>query len=404
MTPDPKSHGDGTALFAELARVVAALAAQDGLRSFSLPYPREAQRALDRAVLHCLDRGRTPPRSLPELLSWCREHPAGGPLFRVPAALVSPGATLIDPVGHMPTRTCLEVASSGPEGRVEQEAVRLLAELAAACGSVDAYERCRRFLANRPAIGQRDRFAGREPWSTAVWNRVRHLYEAVPEALLHRRTLALCGTCGLPALAAREKPRASAARGGPDPSAVRGAPDPSTGHRPGRWCESEDCPPDVPFRLVRDPGHTLLLRRSLRVFLALPGPTEHAALAALDRAGAGHELIPAGLGMYRVTGAGPRVCFLRADDRREPALLAARVAASPEALDGPVLVVTPGPRAERDGYRAAFTAALRDTPVRAVLTTPEDLVRRARTLRVTPDAPDCPDAPNPPSGTETDHA
>ncbi|MCX4968908.1 hypothetical protein OHA98_29925 [Streptomyces sp. NBC_00654] len=359
-TGPPAGSHQGEELFAELARVVAETSGQERLRSFSLPYPRDAQLALDRMVLHCLGQGRTPPRSVPELLSWCRRTTAGDPLFRVPPDQVSPDATLVHPVGAMPTRTCLELASAGPRGRIEQEAISLMAGLEARCGSAVEYRRCRSFLMDRPLVSQTDRMQhGRGRWNKAVWDRVKGLYGPVPESLRCGRTLFLCGTCGLPARNGDER-----------------------AGRPGAWCEKEDCPPGIPLRLVRDPGHALLLRRSLRVFLALTGPTERAALAELTRAKAVHEFSPSGLGSYRIRRADVPDRLMRVYDRQQPALLAARV---DESADGPspvTFVVVPRRRADDPVYRAAFEKAVHTGPRgRPVLTAPEDLVRDVRACR-----------------------
>ncbi|MFC9863162.1 MULTISPECIES: pPIWI_RE_Y domain-containing protein [unclassified Streptomyces] len=356
----PTGSHEGAELFAELARVVAAAASQDRLRSFSLPYPRDAQLALDRMVLYCLGRGHTPPRSVPELLSWCRRTTAGDPLFQVPPDQVSPDATLIHPDGAMPTRTCLELASTGPRGEIEQEALSLMAGLAARCGSPVEYRRCRSFLMSRPLISQADRMHGRGRWNKAVWDRVKGLYGPVPEYLRCGRLLVLCGTCGLPARKGDER-----------------------AGRPGTWCEKEDCPPGVPLRLVRDPGHSLLLRRSLRIFLVLAGPTERAALAELTRAKVVHEFSPAGLGSYRIRGAGAPDRLMRVYDRQQPVLLASRINESTAGPSAVTLVVVPRKQAGDPAYRTAFAKAVETGPHgRPVLTTPEDLVHdvRARTI------------------------
>ncbi|MEU7226767.1 hypothetical protein [Streptomyces chrestomyceticus] len=353
---------DGTALFTELARVVTALSGLERLRSFTLPYPCDAQLALDHTVLYCLARNRTPPKSVPELMSWCRVNTAGGDLFRVPPAFVTPEATLIDPVGMMPTRTCFELASFGPLGQVEQEAIGLLEALEARCGSVEMYDRCRRFVMEWPVISQSDRFRKQGSWKSAVWNRVKDLYEPVPKCLIHRRSLARCGTCGLPALPPG-KPVADAQH----------------------WCESGNCPPGVPTRLVREPDSALLLRRSLRVFLALPGPTEQAALDELTRAHVGYEFVPGGLGTYRTDDIGGRTCFLRAYDRQQPALLAARITDSFVDLTGLAVAVVPRRLTDRPDYRTAFEAAMgADLRERVMLTSPEDLVSSMRATQKTP--------------------
>ncbi|MFL4496642.1 hypothetical protein ACJ6WD_36180 [Streptomyces sp. VTCC 41912] len=350
------SEGVGSEIFRELARMVATLAEVQGLRSFALPYPGLAQRALDRTVMHCLDVGETPPRSLPELWEWCRTRPAGDPLFAVPASLVTPGATLVHPVGRMPTRSCLEVASHGPDGGVAAHAHALLGELEARCGTDERYQQCRRFLARHPVVHQRDRFG--LGWSKAVWSRVKDLYGPLPESLLVDGDFLGCPSCGLPALS----------RDGTVPVPGPSATDADI------WCEGEECPRDAPPELIREPDQARILRRSLRTFLALPHRTEEVALDALDRAGIDHEALSGPLSAYRLRDTGPEIVDIQVYDRLQPALLAAHLTDSAPPADR-TLVVVPNALAGRNCYREAFADAL---PAllrkRLVLTTPVDLV------------------------------
>ncbi|MEU8932899.1 hypothetical protein AB0D30_23840 [Streptomyces sp. NPDC048409] len=352
----------GDELFFELARVVAALAEVPGLRSFALPYPGYAQRALDRMVMHCLDIGETPPKSLPELWEWCRTKQAGDPLFAVSASLVTPDTTLVHSVGRMPTRSCLELASYGSGEGVAALACTLLDNLEARCGTVERYRQCRSFLARHPVVHQRDRFG--LGWSNAVWSRVKDLYGPLPESLLVDGVLLRCPACGLPAL-----------------TRDRTVPGPSTTDAD-LWCEGEECPRvDLP-ELIREPDQVWILRRSLRMFLALPYQTEAAARGALDRAGVDHEPLPGPLSAYGLRDTGRGAVDIQVYDRLQPALLAAHLTESAPRADR-TLVVVPDALAGRNSYREAFTDAL---PVllrdRLVLTTPGDLVPdlgRART-------------------------
>jgi hypothetical protein len=359
-------------LVLELARAIIALAEQNGLRSLSLPYPHTAQLALDRVVLYCLDRGRTAPRSLAELLSWCTGPGHAHPSHRRGPAPVHPELWLIDPVGLMPTRRCLELAPPGRAGRVEQDAVDTLTALERRCAFADRYSRCRRFLARHPVISPPDRFGPRR-WDAVVWNKVKDLYEPVPESVLTRGVLRLCGTCGLPARAPGDERE-------------------STGTT---WCEAEDCPPRVPFRLIRKPGECKILTRALRAFLAVAARTEQEVLDTLGRIGARYSLLPgSGLGTYRVIGAGPRRCLLQVHDRHEPSLLAGRAGASLAEVTDLALIVVPRRAADRPGYRTAFEAALsEERRSRLILTTPDELERRLRSLdRPAPDLREDPDA------------
>lgn len=355
-TPDVPA---GTDLFCELARVVVELAELEGLRSLTLPYPPAAQHALDRIVLHCLNRGEAPPSGLPELLEWCRCRPSGDPLFQVSGSFVTPDTMLVHPVGLMPTRACLELASHGPDTGVEGEALALLSALEARCGSAELYRRSRRFLACHPVVQQRDRF--QLGWDKVVWSNVKDLYRPVPENLLAGGTFLRCLTCRLPALLRdRKVPVQGPPVSGPD-----------------SWCEGETCPHGVSLELIRDPTQAWLLRRPLRVFLSLPREVEEAALGALDQAGIGYDALAGDLNGYRLRAAGSGGCIIQVHDRVQPTLLASRYSDMATRLPGLTLVVVPSRFAERDDYRAAFTAALPDEiRDRVLLTAPTDLVSR----------------------------
>ncbi|MER8231456.1 hypothetical protein [Streptomyces sp. NPDC094049] len=352
----PENGRAGSELFRELARMVTSLSEEEGLRSFSLPYSGLAQRALDRTVAHCIDIGETPPTSLPELWEWCLRRRADDRLFKVPASFVTPETTLVHPIGRMPTRACLEVASHGPIGGMAGEARVLLNELEARCGSTERYQACRRFLARRPVVHQRDRGPG---WNRAVWSHVKDFYRPLPEFLLVGEVFPYCPTCRLPAR----------------PS------DPTT-DLPGQpssheklWCEGEECPRDHGFELIRDPRLAMVLRRSLRAFLVLPYLVEEAALGALDNAGIAYTPVSGQPAAYRLPGVGPGTPEIRVYDRLQPALLAAHIADSVNSASRTIVVV-PQRNADRAGYREGFTEAL--PPAlrgRVVVTTPADLVR-----------------------------
>ncbi|MGW1431256.1 pPIWI_RE_Y domain-containing protein [Streptomyces sp. NPDC002431] len=344
----------GSELFRELARMVVALAEIQGVRSFCLPYPGIAQRALDQMVNHCLDVGETPPRSLPELWEWCRTRPADDSLFAVPAYLVTPGTTLVHPIGRMPTRSCLEIAYHGSDKGAVEHPLALLDDLEARCGRGEHYRQCRRFLASHPVVLQRDRFA--PGWSKSVWSRVKILYDPLPESLLADGKFLRCRFCGLPA---RLRDRA-----------VSGIPVTDADI----WCEGEECPRDEPPEVIREPEQAWILRRSLRAILALPNRTEEATREALDCAGIRYEALPGILSGYRPSDSSARTVSIRVYNRLQPALLAEHLSSNMPAVDH-VLVVIPDPLAGRNGYRETFTDAL--PPVlrhRMVLTTPANLV------------------------------
>ncbi|WP_314172594.1 pPIWI_RE_Y domain-containing protein [Streptomyces winkii] len=347
----------------ELANVLVELGEEAGLRSFLLPYPSAAQRALDRMVLHCLGHGQVPPKGLPELFEWCRHRSVSDRTFEIPPALIFPEATLVHPVGLLPTRTCLELASAGTDGGPEEAARDLLTELAGRCGSEERFHRSRQFLALNPVVCQGDRFArgpGKRSWSKEIWSRVKDLYRPLPKALTAEGTLLRCGTCRLPALlSGRRVPDRRTAVSGPE-----------------TWCEGETCPSGIPMDLIRTTDGVQLLVKPLRNFLSLPFRLEQAVLADLDRAAIGHQALPGELSAYQLQGIGLSFRRLHIHDRVQPALLADRFGRFGDATS-PVAVVVPEELARSARYRAAFFQALPD-PDQVLLTGPVDLVARLR--------------------------
>ncbi|MFB7471187.1 hypothetical protein [Kitasatospora sp. NPDC056184] len=345
---------DEVALYCELAEIVSELGDESGLRSFLLPYPPAAQRVLDRVVLRCIDLGLPPPKSLPELLEWCRSTPIGGRLFEIPPTLVLPDAPLIHRNGLLPTRACLELASAGVKGGPEETARSLLTELEGRCGSAERFHKVRQFLGRNPVVHRRDRL--RRGWSKEIWCRVKDLYRPVPESLTVEGTLLCCGTCRLPALLGGRRVPDQRAASGPD-----------------TWCEGESCPRGISMELTRTTEGVLLLNKPLRAFLSLPFRLEEVVLADLDRAGVGYQALPGELSAYRIQGAGLSVCRLHIHDRVQPALLAARFSGFTE----PVVVVAPEELAGAARYRAAFTRALA-APGQVLLVGSGDLITRLR--------------------------
>lgn len=74
MIPDWLENPD-VVLLRDVATAVARLDEVGQLDSFALPYPPDAQRALDRLVLACLRGGAQPPTGVPEMIGWCRTRP-----------------------------------------------------------------------------------------------------------------------------------------------------------------------------------------------------------------------------------------------------------------------------------------------------------------------------------------
>ncbi|MFD9537663.1 hypothetical protein [Streptomyces sp. NPDC060010] len=319
-------------VLALLARALIILSRAQPPHAFALPYPPVAQSALDQIVLLCVLQDKDPPESLPALISWCRHRTVGQLPVHVPAHVVTPEARLLSPRAAYPTRTCVELASYGPQGLVEQQAARLLTRLAGGCPSPALFRECRDFLRGHPVLFRpQDR-------ETPVWEHVHHVYTAAGSDQL------FCTACGLPATRAT--------------------------------CEREECLTEIPSPQVRPtPEGALLLDPALRTFLCLPAPTEHAVLQSLTERGVIVDLHDPGLGLFRLrSAAGTEPRLLGVYDRRHPALLAARASELLSASDGTLIVAVPDHHIRRPGFREAFESCLdTDTGPRVRLTSPAAL-------------------------------
>lgn len=154
--PDWDSHA-GVPLLRGVVQGVLDLAEVGDLHSFKLPYPPEAQRALNEITLCCLVRGARPPRSLPDFLSWCRERPVEDWPIELPPDAVAPDQYLIDDESSHPTTFCYEWAMEGPDSSVRDEVHGLIqsaADLCAQAALPESYPVFRRLLVEQPVLDQ----------------------------------------------------------------------------------------------------------------------------------------------------------------------------------------------------------------------------------------------------------
>ncbi|MFE4358408.1 hypothetical protein [Kitasatospora sp. NPDC056800] len=295
--------------------------------TFRLPYPSSLQLALDRVVLDALLRRAPAPRSVPDLLSWCRGR-APEEWLSLPGDFLVPGSRLIHPDAGEPTRTCAELASLGPDGVLEQEAQSLLARLSDSCGGPARFAQCRDFLIDRPVLLRFDPMELLQPSLAHTWRLVKDLYGPVPSHFPSEGLVHCCSGCGLLAEA-------------------------DTGDGP--WCEG-GCAPEVrKLETSHRPGQTRVLPLALRLFLALPGRTELKVRAHLGtRSG---PLVTA-LGVHQIPAHDGVARAYQVQDREQPVPAALRAAEVAAALDVRLDVVVPDDRAANPVYRRAFEWAL----------------------------------------------
>ncbi|MFI5617381.1 hypothetical protein [Streptomyces sp. NPDC051567] len=334
-------------ILALLARALVILSRSWLPHAFALPYPREAQSALDRVVLYCMAHSVEPPENLPALVGWCRHRTIGQFPVRPPSRLVPPEARLLVPETGVPTRTCAELASYGRHGLVEQRANRLMAHIEARCPTPSLFRECRSFLLTHPVVPDG---RGGDP---RVWEQVRRVYSPAGTGQL------LCTGCGLPA----HRPTGGSGRNAPSVP-----------------CEREDCATELPPpRVDTAPDGALLLDPALRTFLCLTAPTERAVLTGLTVHGVTVEPHEPARSLFRLTSpAGQEPRLLGVYDRKHPGLLAARVSELLSHVDGTLIVAVPDHHIRRPGFREAFESCLDVAAVpRVRLTSPAGLGRPA---------------------------
>lgn len=318
-------------LLAAVSRGLIELAQVTQVATFRLPYPPGLQLALDRVVLAGLTRNQPVPGGISELLSWSRKRsPAAWWPLELPDGFLSADARLLHSDSKEVTRTCAELASWGPDGVLEQEAVALLTELAETCGTVERFAACRDFLMRRPVILQYNPIEFLSPAVAHTWKLVQGFYGPVPDRFRIDRTVYRCSECSLLA-----KPLAK------DMS----------------WCEGGCQPTERVVESTRQPEQSRVLPLALRLFLALPGRTEQAVRSRLPSQ---PRLLPRGLGLYELVSPGGGTLVFQVQDREEPVLAALRAAETAAGLSGLLHIVASHRLVSSPGYRKRFEGALPD--------------------------------------------
>lgn len=330
---------DGIALLRTLAGGLIELEKKTALDAFTMPYPAEAQRALDRTVLACLLREAEPPQSLAELVDWCATRPLSDWPLDLPAGTVGPNDFLLDPDCGRPTELCHEWAERGRDAageHLDREVIRAALRLCREYGEEEAYSSFRGLLVNRPVLTSAESF---EVSADLAMEPVRELiswiYEPVPASYLNDGAYATCGRCRTLLTPTRDG---------------------------GWWCERDRCrrqgPPPIGRHLhPNEVGEVLQLRRPLRQFVTGPGRAETDLAQALTGLGLSVRMWP-GFDSYdlRVTFPSGLVWAIDVKDWASPRLLGR--AARPVRPDPPydeAFWIVPGHRvADRPGYIETF--------------------------------------------------
>lgn len=293
-------------LLRDVATAVVRLDEVVQLDSFTLPYPPDAQRALDGLVLACLRSGARPPAGIPEMIHWCRTRPLRSwPLDALPADLFSGGNRLIDPDSGKPTQLCGELEVKGVGNSTGRQYVQLvISEAMSACRAVNSpqsYTAFRRLLVTRPVLTEAEwPDISTDLYLDPVQFLIDEIYAPVPAGAGGEGGGVTCARC-LTLLT------------------------PLVGG--GWWCERDRCrhvgPPPLGRRLpVDEVGELRQLRRPLRQFVTGPGHAEVELERKLRRLGLTVEMWP-GFDAYdlRVTFPDSHVWAIDVKDWTHPGFL-----------------------------------------------------------------------------------
>ncbi|WP_327178426.1 hypothetical protein OG599_26315 [Streptomyces sp. NBC_01335] len=245
-------------LLRDVATAVMRLDEVEQLDSFALPYPDDAQRALDGLVLACLRGGARPPAGVPEMVHWCRTRPLRGwPLDGLPLGLFNKDNRLIDPDSGTPTQLCGELEVKGAGNSTGRQYVDLvIREAMSACRAVNSpqsYTAFRRLLVARPVLTEQEwPDISADLYLDPVQFLIEEIYAPVPASHGRDGAAVTCARCHTLLT-------------------------PLVGN--GWWCENDRCRhlglPPLGRRLAADEvGELRQLRRPLRQFVTSPGHAE----------------------------------------------------------------------------------------------------------------------------------
>ncbi|MEU4124911.1 MULTISPECIES: hypothetical protein [Streptomyces] len=247
---------EGVPLLKTLAQALLILEDTAGLESFTLPYPAEAQRALDRTALACLVRGEEPPASLAELIDRCRTLPLAEWPLDLPVDAAGPQDMLLDPVSGRPGDLCHEWAERCPDSAArfrDRMIVHTALRLCREHGEEEAYTEFRRLLVRRPVLTVAELSAlGGDLVLDPVHELIMRIYQDVPDSYLRNDHYTTCGRCLTLLVPVRDG---------------------------SWWCERDRCrrtgPAPLGRRLERaTTGRPVQLERPLRQFVTGPGRAE----------------------------------------------------------------------------------------------------------------------------------
>ncbi|WP_190120978.1 restriction endonuclease-related protein [Streptomyces inusitatus] len=361
------SETDGVLLLRSVATAMVRLSEVGDPGAYTLPYPDEAQRALNTTVLTCLLLKAKPPESLPELVEWAAKRPLDQWPGTLPPDVVPPESRFLDEATRQPTALCYEWAVDAEDSAARHSEQRYMAIASQRCWEEnypEAYRAFRLLLTRRPVLTHRELAtlpAAADGELGPLGDLLYDVYRPAPSGHLdrERRSHISCARCHT---------LLHLTVGGD------------------LWCERRRCRELGTARRGReypvdDGGGAQLLIRPLRQWVSATGALEERLAQRLAAAGADVELWP-GFGAYGIRVRFPGGTTLAVDhkDWESPALLGRR--AVPPQPDPPYdrcVWVVPAARLRKNpDFRTTFEAYRPSASPE--LMTDRELLRTARRL------------------------
>jgi hypothetical protein len=343
VRPAPWSETAGVLLLRSVATAMVRISEIASPGTFALPYPDEAQRALNSTVLNCLLLKARPPESLPHLVEWAAHRPLDRWPITLPPNSVSPESLLLDSATRQPTQLCYEWAVDAEDSAARHSEQRYMAVASNRCQEEDypeAYQAFRMLLVRRPVLTHRELTtlpAALDGVLGPLGDLLHDVYQPAPASYLdrERRSYTACARCHTLLHPTIEN---------------------------GLWCERQRCRDLGTVRRGReyqadDGGGVQLLIRPLRQWVSAPGALEARLARQLTTMGADVELWP-GFGAYGMRVRFPDGTILAVDhkDWASPALLGRQ--ATPPPSNPPytrcVWVVSAARIRDQPDFRATF--------------------------------------------------
>ncbi len=221
-------------------------------KPFTFPYPSSLQRGLNRLVLLGIKNGQVPPKSIPDLITWCHRAFNTWP-FPLQDGLLDPGDVFLG--GGIPTDICEAWAHPGGDVEADLREREFFQSLKITCmstGTPEAYVKLRELFIRQPVLTNFElaEKRNREPALYPVVDYIDHAYISAPISHLKDGHFYCCSQCNSLLF---------------------------VDHQGDLFCENYHCRsvgPEIVGRVLDPKDEVFWLRREIRRYWTFPGIPE----------------------------------------------------------------------------------------------------------------------------------